>query len=216
MHELFATDLENYQIKEDLNEAILIELESTYYELNKGNVEKEKELKNRMAELKRNIEKLEEKHFIKEEMPKETYDRFLAKYMTDYAILQKEINGCSVYISNLKEMLNEASILCRNLRKLWVDGSISLKEKLQNLIFPNGLVYDKEKGAFRTPDLNYIIAEIARHTGDFAIIKKGLSFFYEPKSLCAERAGFEPAIRFPVYKLSRLAPSATRTPLLFL
>ena len=66
MHELFATDLENYQIKEDLNEAILIELESTYYELNKDNVEREKELKNRMAELKRNIEKLEEKHFIKE------------------------------------------------------------------------------------------------------------------------------------------------------
>jgi len=186
MHELFATDLENYQIKEDLNEAILIELESTYYELNKGNVEKEKELKDRLAELKRNIEKLEEKHFIKEEMPKETYDRFLAKYMADYANLQKEINGCGIYISNLKEMLNEASILCRNLRKLWVDGSISLKEKLQNLIFPNGLVYDKEKGAFRTPDLNYIIAEIARQTGDFGIIKKGLSFFYKRQSLCAE------------------------------
>ena len=29
----------------------------------------------------------------------------------------------------------------------------------------------------------------------------------------AERAGFEPAIRFPVYTLSRRAPSTTRTPL---
>ena len=193
MHELFAAELENYQIKEDLNEAILIELESTYYELNKGNVEKEKDLKNRMAELKRNIEKLEEKHFIKEEMPKETYDRFLAKYMADLANLQKEIDGCVIYISNLKEMLNEASLLCRNLRKLCVEGSIGLKEKLQNLIFPSGLVYDKEKGAFRTPDLNYIIAEIARHTGDFAIIKKGLSFFYKPQSLCAVWTGLEPA-----------------------
>ena len=199
MHELFATDLENYQIKEDLNEAILIELESAYYEMNKGNVETEKELKARMVELKKNIEKLEEKHFIKEEMPKETYDRFLAKYMADYAILQKEINGCSIYISNLKEMLNEASILCRNLRKLWVDGSIGLKEKLQNLLFPNGMVYDKEKGAFRTPDLNYIIAEIARHTGDFGIIKKGLNFFYKRQSLCAEKGGFEPPVQFDPY-----------------
>ena len=93
-------------------------------------------------------------------------------------------------------MLNEAAILCRNLRKIWVDGSISLKEKLQNLIFPNGLVYDKEKEAFRAPDLNCIITEIARHTGDFAIIKKGLSFFYERKSLSAEREGFEPSIPF--------------------
>jgi len=39
------------------------------------------------------------------------------------------------------------------------------------------LVFDKKKEEFRTPDLNYIIAEIARHTGDFAIIKKELSFF---------------------------------------
>jgi site-specific DNA recombinase len=109
--------------------------------------------------------------------------------MADYAVLQKEINGCGIYISNLKEMLNEASLLCRNLRKLWVDGSISLKEKLQNLIFPNGLVYDKEKGAFRTPELNEIIAEIARNTGDFALIKKGLSSLFEPKSLSAGREG---------------------------
>ena len=43
------------------------------------------------------------------------------------------------------------------MRKLWVEGSVSLKEKLQNLVFPNGLVYDKKKGAFRTPDLTYII-----------------------------------------------------------
>jgi hypothetical protein len=29
----------------------------------------------------------------------------------------------------------------------------------------------------------------------------------------AERKGFEPSIRFPVYTLSRRAPSTTRTPL---
>ena len=30
----------------------------------------------------------------------------------------------------------------------------------------------------------------------------------------AERMGFEPTMQLPTYKLSRLAPSATRTPLL--
>jgi site-specific DNA recombinase len=214
MHDLFANDLEKYQIKEDLTQAIQMELESTYYELNKDNVEKEKELKIRMAELQRNIEKLEEKYFIKEEMTKETYDRFISKYREDYKNIQKEIDGCAVSISNLQEMLNEAVILCRNLRQLWVDGGISLKEKLQKLIFPAGLVYDKENGVFRTPELNFIIAEIARHTGDLAKIKKGLSSFFQAKSLSAERVGFEPTIQFPVYNLSRVARSATLTPLL--
>ena len=32
----------------------------------------------------------------------------------------------------------------------------------------------------------------------------------------AERMGFEPTIQLPIYKLSRLAPSTTRTPLYFI
>ena len=31
--------------------------------------------------------------------------------------------------------------------------------------------------------------------------------------IIAERMGFEPTIQLPIYKLSRLAPSTTRTPL---
>jgi site-specific DNA recombinase len=168
MHELFANDIEKYQIKEDLEEAIKIELESTYYEENKGNAENQKILKSRLVELNKNIEMLEEKHFIKEEMSRETYDRLLAKYRVEFNKIQKEMDDSAVSISNLKEMLNETSILCRNLRKLWQDGTVSLKERLQKLIFPSGLVYDKKNEVFRTPDINFIIAEIARHTGDLA------------------------------------------------
>ena len=214
LHDLFTNELEKVQIKEDLTEAIKIEMESAFTEQNNENLEREKELKLRMLELKKNIEKLEEKYFIKEEMNKETYDRFLAKYKEDHKKIQKEIDGCAISISNLKEMINETLVLCQDLRKLWVSGGMSLKEKIQKLLFPIGMVFDKETGAFRTPEINYLIAEIARNSGDFAIIKKGLSSLFEPKSLSAEKVGFEPTIQFPVYKLSRLARSTTLTPLL--
>ena len=118
--------------------------------------------------------------------------------------IRKEMATCGISISNLKEMINEAVILCRNLRQIWQDGGIALKEGLQNLLFPNGLAYDKEEGAFRTLDLNYINTEIARQTGDFGIIKKGLSFFYKRKSLCADRTGFEPRALF-FYSFSSFA-----------
>lgn len=121
-----------------------------------------------MTELKKKIEKLEEKYFIKEEMTKETYEHFLLKYREEFTIMHKELDGCTVSISNLQEMLNEVAILSRNLPKIWQEGSIGLKEKLQRLLFPLGLVYDKKNGVFRTPELNLIIAEIARHTGDFS------------------------------------------------
>lgn len=196
MHELFSNNLNQYQIKDDLAEAIKMELEYTFHELNKENTEKERELKIRMSELKKNIEKLEEKYFIKEEMSKETYDRFLLKYREEFAIIQKELDNCTVSISNLQEMLNEVVILSRNLRKLWHEGNIGLKEKLQRLLFPSGLVYDKKNGVFRTPELNFIIAEIARMTGDLALNVKGLNPFLLGQSLCAETEGFEPSIPF--------------------
>ena len=54
---------------------------------------------------------------------------------------------------------------------------------------------------------NYIISTACRGQGGL------LTFSVDGENL-AERAGFEPAIEFPLYTLSRRAPSATRTPLL--
>jgi site-specific DNA recombinase len=193
MHRLFSEELEKYEVKPDLNDAIKIELESTYHELNKDSVEKEAILKARIVELTKDIETLEEKHFIKEEMPKETYERFRVKYTKEFDNIRKEMATCGISISNLKEMINEAVFICQNLRQLWQYGGIALKEALQNLLFPSGLVYDKKNGAFRTSEINFIITQIARHTGDFAIIKKGLSSLFEPKSLSADWTGLEPA-----------------------
>ncbi|MBK6836266.1 MAG: hypothetical protein IPG89_19200 [Bacteroidetes bacterium] len=70
------------------------------------------------------METLEEKHFIKEEMPKETYERFRVKYTKEFDKIRKEIATCGISISNLKEMINEAVFICRNLRQLQEDGGI--------------------------------------------------------------------------------------------
>ena len=86
-------------------------------------------------------------------MPKETYERFRVKYTKEFDKIRKEMATCGISISNLKEMINEAVFICQNLRQLWQDGGITLKEALQNLLFPNGLVYDKKNGAFRTPPM---------------------------------------------------------------
>jgi site-specific DNA recombinase len=77
--------------------------------------------------------------------------------------------------------------LCLNLATVWREGSIGVKEKLQKLLFPEGLAYDRQIGAFRTDKINSIIAVIARLSGDSAIIEKGLTLFLSDKSLSAEK-----------------------------
>lgn len=215
MHELFLYELNQYQVNEDLMEAICIEIEGSYHDLNKGREQTKNDLMIRMAEIKRNKSKLEEKYFINEAMSKEIYERLCAKFNDEQQLIEKEMEQTSISISNLKEMIQETILICRNLSKIWVEGSISIKEKLQNLVFPSGLIFDKEKGSFRTPNVNIIFAAIASKMGSSTKIKKGLNFFLQDKSLSAEKVGFEPTIQFPVYKLSRLARSTTLTPLRF-
>ncbi|MCW3077167.1 MAG: hypothetical protein JWO32_1776, partial [Bacteroidetes bacterium] len=42
-------------------------------------------------------------------------------------------------------------------------------------------------GAFRTPKINSVIAQIARTSGDLLLKEKGLNPFLSGQSLCAEK-----------------------------
>lgn len=76
-----------------------------------------------------------------------------------------------------------------NIKSLWQKGSITLKKKLQKLIFPEGVIYDKINGAFRTPKINSVIAEISRLSGDLLLNEKGLKPVLSGQSLFAGREG---------------------------
>ena len=52
-----------------------------------------------------------------------------------------------------------------NLTDRWTCGDLSQKKKIQNLVFPSGLSYDKSNGKVRTTRVNSIfscIPEIAK------------------------------------------------------
>ena len=82
-------------------------------------------------------------------------------------------------------------------------------------MFSEDLAYDKQIWSFRTNKINSAIALIVCLCPDFAVMKKGQSFFYKPKSLCAEKEGFEPSVQFPVRMFSKHVLSATQASLRF-
>ncbi len=119
-------------------------------------------------------------------MSKETYEKFMARFRKEQADISKEMAVSGKGISNLKEKVKQAVQLCLTLPTVWAKGSISVKEKLQKLLFPEGIFYNKKLGAFRTPKINSVIARLS---GDVALMKKGLNPFLLEKSLCAGSGG---------------------------
>ena len=194
MHKLFLEELSKYQVKESLMDAIIWKLESDYTETNKDNADKEIMCLKRLEELDNGTLGLQEKFHVKEEMTRDVFDRLMTKLVNDREQISKELSKLGVMISNLSDKLKQAATFCLNLPSLWVQGGISLREKLQKLIFPEGLFYDKKLQAFRTTKINSVIAEIARVSSSLGVVEKGLPPFLWGQSLFAERKGFEPPV----------------------
>ena len=75
--------------------------------------------------------------------------------------------------SNLQIAIDKALKMSSNLSELWVSGDLPQKKKIQNLVFPSGIGYDKSNGKVRTHRVNSIFSAIPLLSRDLAKIKSG-------------------------------------------
>ena len=76
--------------------------------------------------------------------------------------IERGLAECRKNLSNLDGEVNDILAMCCKLDSLWRDGSLETCQKLQNLLFPNGILWDKEKDNYRTFDENEALSIIAR------------------------------------------------------
>ena len=69
--------------------------------------------------------------------------------------------------------IDKALSLSASLEKIWTEGDLKQKQKLQNLVFPSGLGYDKSNDRVRTPKVNAIFGSIPILLKEISNIKKG-------------------------------------------
>ena len=75
--------------------------------------------------------------------------------------------------SNLKKAIEKGLKISENISQMWVSGDFYDKQKLQYLLFPEGMQYDKENDLVRTTRINSLFREIALLAGDTRETKKG-------------------------------------------
>ena len=69
--------------------------------------------------------------------------------------------------------IDKALSLSASLEKIWNEGDLKQKQKLQNLVFPSGLGYEKSNDRVRTPKVNAIFGSIPILSKEISNIKKG-------------------------------------------
>ncbi len=214
MHRMFESLLDGYSLKEHLRAPLQYQMEAVYEELNKEGKEQEAAYKAQLAEVEKKLDAIEEKYYVTGEMARETFDKFSFRYKGERATITKELERCGAGISNPSEAIAKALDLSLELATTWTSSDVAAKERLQKLVFPEGIAYDKKTGAFRTTRVNAVfelIAGGARLSEQKGRGQAGVKTCLSPS---AEREGFEPSIPLRIYHLSRVARSTTPASLL--
>jgi site-specific DNA recombinase len=215
MNDQFKAILSRYQINAKAVEPILYHLQYVLKDMAKDNEEKTTVLQRQLKEVSQRIDTIEEKYFVTGEMNKELYDKFIVRYKEEQANISQRLKGYGFDVSNLQQVLKTTLLATSKLQYLWTVSDVKEKEKLQRFMFPEGIVYDRENQTLRTDTVNPTFELIECINNSLGGNENGQNHKNNDFARLAERAGFEPAIQFPVCQFSKLVLSASQPPLRF-
>lgn len=84
--------------------------------------------------------------------------------MAEKLNISNELERSSLKMSNPGSAIEMALDLSCKLASIWDSGNVASKEKLQNLIFPEGIYYNHKKDTVRTEKVNSVFSLIAQMT----------------------------------------------------
>jgi site-specific DNA recombinase len=200
LNEIFAEELVKFEYNKEKKATLKkVLLHSITKRLSKS-VDETKLLKKKLSEKEAQLEKIEKK-FLLDGIDKVIYQKHATIIKQEIEILTNDLNKTNIGSSNLEKAVEKCLDLAQNISGAWVTAGFESKRGLQSLVFPNGILFDKEKGTVRTERTNSLFSAIPSLVKVLSEKKKGnLDEDYLDSNLVTE-TGFEPARRFQRHHL---------------
>jgi site-specific DNA recombinase len=149
------------------------------------------QLKKRITELRNQIELLEEK-FVLSKISEELYRKFETKYKNELGELESKLASSLFDSSNLSKAVEKGLQIAGNISQHWASKDYSGKQKLQYLVFPEGIRCSKGKPIVQTGRVNSLFAQIEPQKRILEENKKSNSNMNCSKSCQVTPPGFKP------------------------
>ena len=176
LHNIFESCLEylTYLGNQALNPLIKKQIMNSYHDAHKEE-DSDKEVKKRqILEIEKKLERLEERLAV-EEITLDICTKFSEKYRKEKEDIEKTLIKSRKRVSNLEKGVREVLELASKLPTVWRLLPYKDKQALQNLIFPEGIRYDKKNEQCRTTKINSVFRYISQLVKDLGGIKTGES-----------------------------------------
>ena len=162
LHERFANMLGLFSIDHDSKVLGLIKTQAiaTFNQFTKGYQDSISLLIQKQSELQKKIERLEER-FIEEEITAELYNKYTEKYKEEVSDIDTELAKASRQVSNLEQCVSLAVDFAINMPKKWVLADYGTMQRIQKMLFPSGIFYNKETDKCRTERVDLLFLYLA-------------------------------------------------------
>ncbi len=217
LNDNFQQYLDTYKIHPDFIEPLYKQMGEKFANLNTTHHEQLKQLKGQLLVVQEKIDNVEESYFITKEMSEETYKKFMGKYSEEKAKILDAADTCGKDSSNFSEYYILALRFSTKLPTVWASSPVSVKEKIQKTIFPEGILYNHKNQTFRTTKVNEVFCHISSLTSDTGENEKGQTNKIIDLSCQVGETGFEPATPWSQTRCAtglRYSPSGITLPVI--
>ena len=161
VHKLYEELLNTYTIPTVLLDMFREVVEQIIFSNNKEQSDTMSVLKKQKSELENKLKKCKVSRGMGD-IDEDVYTTTIEVIQEKLAKIEVEIAMVKKKLSNLTSTVDEVVATCCKLGSLWSDSELELCQKIQNLLFPSGILWDKEIGNYRTFNCNQALDIIQR------------------------------------------------------
>lgn len=172
LNQKFGEEIEKYKLMEKYIQPVKAEFIKSFYESARESINMMNSLKGHLNEIKKKTEALEERYAIGE-IERELYQKFIGKYRKERLDVCTEMDALTFENSNLEKRVEKYLEILMNPSKIWASNGYLGKLDLQELLFPKGIVYDREKEQYRTTEVNEVAFVMRQLSREAEVNEKG-------------------------------------------
>ena len=189
MHNKYIGLLDSYGVPKEFRPILKKVLTKLFDQSNKNRVETTNLLNKQKSEVENKIKTAKYRYGIGE-ISEDVYDVTMSTLEDKLSEIKVQLGSMSEDLSNQVKYIDKVIAMCCNLGSLWENGDFRLRQNLQSLVFPDGILYDKKMDGYRTEKENEVF-DIFRKFSDTYKNNKGTAVdLLSPK---VEITGLEPA-----------------------
>ena len=153
MHQLYCALLNTYSIPKPLVPILTKVLHKVFREYNQERSDTRTLLLKNKSETEKKFTALKVR-FGMGEIDRDIYSATSEHLNSQLTQIDKALQEAERDLSNEKKYIADVIAMSCKLGTLWQEGKFRTRQKLQNLVYPDGILYDKHLGSYRTENEN--------------------------------------------------------------